>query len=395
MNFTSEEIKKLREDTVGIDVAHFNNAGSALPTKIVVETVKSYIDEEALVGGYEAEDRYGAELNNSYHLIGRLINAKPDEIAVVESASMGWGIAFKGIPFQKGDVIITSQVEYGSNLMLYLQAQKNFGIDIKIIPTQPNGSLSTEKLKGMIDGKTKLISITHIPSNGGLINPIAEIGKIARAHSVLFLVDACQSVGQLPINVEEIQCDILTSTGRKFLRAPRGTGFLYVRKSIQDQLDPLFPDSHSAKLISGNKYEVRDDARRFESFEGSRALKLGLNKAVEYALSVGVERSWTRIKHLADLLRNFLSTLPNVTLHDIGDEKCGIVTLSIKNVDPFKYRDHLRSKKINISVSTEGSAFWDMESRDLKAILRISIHYYNTEEEINLICSEIAKAAKS
>src|SRR6201986_2335808 len=232
-----QEIKQIRTKTKGASVIkHFNNAGASLPPDVVVETVINYLNEEAIYGGYETEYKYREELENTYSLIAKLINADKDEIAIVENASTAWGLAFNGINFEKGDVIITSEMEYVTNLMGFLNAKKSYGIEIKVIPNNEQGNFSLPALEIAISPRSKLIAITHIPSTSGNIIPIVEIGKIAHKHNILYLVDACQSAGQVPIDVKEIDCDILAVTGRKYLRAPRGTGFLYVKKEVQDKL---------------------------------------------------------------------------------------------------------------------------------------------------------------
>ena len=209
-----EEIQQLRTETKGTsERVHFNNAGASLPPDVVVETVVNYLKEEAVYGGYETEYKYRKELENTYTLIAKLINANKDEVAIVENASTAWGLAFNGIDFEKGDVIITSEMEYVTNLMGFLNAKKSYGIEIKVIPNNEHGNFSLFALEDAISPKTKLIAITHIPSTSGNIIPIVEIGKIARKHGILYLVDACQSAGQVPINVREIACDILAVTG--------------------------------------------------------------------------------------------------------------------------------------------------------------------------------------
>jgi cysteine desulfurase/selenocysteine lyase len=327
---TAEELEKIREETSGqIEKIHFNNAGSSLNPAVVVDTVVNYLREEAIIGGYEADFKYKKDLEYTYDLIAKLINSERDEIAILENASTAWGLAFNGIKFKEGDVIITSEMEYITNLIGFIHLIKTKGIEVQVVPNDEQGNFQLEALEDAITSQSKLIAITHIPSTAGAVLPIVEIGKIARKYGVLYMVDACQTVGQLPIDVKEIGCDILSVTGRKYLRAPRGTGFLFVKKDIQDQLELLLVDGHSAELTSEDNYQPRTDGRRFELFEKSRALVLGLGKAVEYALSIGIERIWQRIQLLAGELRSQLKALEGVTIHDAGTILCGIVTFSV------------------------------------------------------------------
>ncbi|HLZ86876.1 MAG TPA: aminotransferase class V-fold PLP-dependent enzyme, partial [Puia sp.] len=321
-----QEVQRLRAATGGTaERIHFNNAGSSLPPDVVLEAVTDYLQEEAMQGGYELEAAYKDQLENVYGSIARLINASVDEIAIVENASMGWHLAFNGIPFQKGDVVITSEMEYVTNLIGFLNVKKTKEINIQVIPNDEQGNFSLSALEAAISPAVRLIAMTHIPSTAGNMLPIAEIGKIARRHGILYLVDACQSVGQVPLDVKEIGCDLLSVTGRKYLRAPRGTGFLYVRKEVLEQLGVWFLDGHSVASVTEEGFVLRKDARRFELYEKSRALTIGLGKAIDYALAIGVDRIWQRVRFLAGTLRRRLAEVPGVTVHDSGDQQCGIV----------------------------------------------------------------------
>jgi selenocysteine lyase/cysteine desulfurase len=240
-----------------------------------------------------------------------------------------------------------------------------------------------------------LIAITHIPSTAGGMIPIVEIGKVASKHNILYLVDACQSVGQLPVDVKEINCDMLAVTGRKYLRAPRGTGFLYVRKEIQDKLKPIFMDGSTVQWVTEDDFQVKDDAKRFELYEKNRALTLGLGKAVEYALNIGLDRMWQRIQQLGDLLRQKLGDIDGVRVHDIGDQKCGIVTFSVDGMESRSVKSTLAEKNINVSVGIAKSTLIYMNKNHLASVIRASVHYYNTETEIEMLCNALASITKS
>ena len=394
--FSEREIQRFRSETKGTsEWIHFNNAGASLPPDEVVETVIHYLNEEAAQGGYEMEYKYREQLENVYQLIARLIHAEKDEVAIVENASMAWGLAFNGIEFKKGDVIITSEMEYVTNLLGFLSAEQTHGIQLKVIPNDAEGNFSLQALEEAITAQTRLIAITHIASTAGAVVPVSEIGKIARKHNILYLVDGCQTVGQLPVNVKEIGCDILSATGRKYLRGPRGTGFLYVRKEIQDSLKILFMDGHTAQLKNENAFEIRNDARRFELFEKNRALTLGLGKAIEYALDIGVGRIWQRIQFLATVMRRQLEAIEGISVHDNGEQKCGIVTFSVHGVGSSHVKSELAEKKIHVSVGLAKSTLIYMNRNGLSTVVRASIHYYNTEEEINGMCEALESIVKS
>ncbi|BAV05397.1 Selenocysteine lyase/Cysteine desulfurase [Filimonas lacunae] len=387
---TANELTQYREATSGTrQIIHFNNAGASLPPDIVVNTVTDYLREEALAGGYETEYKYQHQLEETYTLIARLINAQANEIAIVENASTAWGYAFNGIRFKKGDVVITSEMEYITNLLGFLHLKQTHGIEIQVIPNDEQGHFPLHQLEAAITPATRLIAITHIPSTAGTVLPIEEIGSIARKHGILYLVDACQTAGHIPIDVTKIQCDILSVTGRKYLRAPRGTGFLYVREEVQDQLDVMLIDGHTATLISEHAYELRQDGRRFELYEKSRALALGLGKAVAYALEIGVDRIWQRIQLLAGIMRAQLKNIPGVTVHDIGPVQCGIITFSVAGIDSQNIKTQLAQQHINVSVGLSKSTLLYMNKHQLISVVRASVHYYNTEEEIAALCQAL------
>ncbi len=381
------EIQQLRAETKGtLKKIHFNNAGSSLPPDVVVQTVVDYLNEEAILGGYETEFKYKDQLDNTYDLIARLINASRNEIAIVENASTAWTLVFNGIDFKKGDVVITSEMEYVTNLIGLLNAKKTHGIEIKVIPNDANGNFCLQALDDAISLQTKLIAVTHIPSTAGGMLPIVEIGKIARKHNILYLLDACQSAGQVPLDVREIGCDMMAVTGRKYLRAPRGTGFLYVRKEIQDKLKLIFMDGFTTQWVNETDFKIRDDARRFELYEKSRALTLGLGRAIEYSLNIGIDRIWQRIQYLAEMMRSQLESIEGITVHDIGDQKCGIVTFSVKGFDSTAIKDRLAENQINVSIGKAVSTLIYMNKNHLTYIIRASVHYYNTEDEVEKLC---------
>lgn len=391
---TEQELLKFRKETKGTtEKIHFNNAGASFPPDTVVRTVVDYLQEEAVSGGYETEARYQQQLDAIYPLIARLINANPDEIAVVENASQAWGLAFNGINFKKDDVIITSEMEYITNLIGFLHVKKTKGVCIRVIPNDAEGNFSLPELEAAITPKSRVIAITHIASSTGGMTPIEAIGKIARKHGILYLVDACQTVGHVPIDVEAIGCDILSATGRKYLRAPRGTGFLYVRKQIRQELNVFFMDGHTARLENENEYVVRDDGRRFELYEKNRALTLGLAKAIEYALNIGVDRIWLRIQLLAGSLRQQLKSHAFITVHDTGAHQSGIVTFSVDGLDSNLVKIKLAHSDINVSVGLAKSTPLFMKKKHLVSVVRASVHYYNTEAEITTLCAALTAIA--
>jgi selenocysteine lyase/cysteine desulfurase len=388
---TSIEVARARRETPGCEhVLHFNNAGAALIPTPVIDAVTRHLERETQIGGYEAADEANDALERVYDSAARLLGCARDEIAVIENATRAWDMAFYAIPFRPSDRILTARAEYASNYIAYLQIARKTGAVVEVVPDDETGQLSIEALRQMADGRVRVIAVTHVPTNGGLVNPAAAIGAVAREVGALYLLDACQSVGQMPIDVNEIGCDLLSVTGRKFLRGPRGTGLLYVRHSILDQLEPPLLDLHAAEWVAPDRYVLRDDAQRFENWETNVATKLGLGAAIDYALDWGLEPIWERVSSLAERLREALGALPIVAVRDQGAVRCGIVSFTVEGADLTALRDALRAQNINVSVSPSEYTLIDMQARGLPAVVRASVHYYNTEEEIARFCDALA-----
>ncbi|RZJ82412.1 MAG: aminotransferase class V-fold PLP-dependent enzyme [Flavobacterium sp.] len=386
-----DQINLLRSQTAGCkNLIHFNNAGSSLPPDVVVDTAVDYLKEEAIAGGYETEAKYSKELDAVYTSLAKFLNAEKDEVAVFENASAAWGTAFRGLDFEDGDEIITTEMEYVSNLIGIVDAKDAKDIKVVVLPNDADGNFSIAAMEKAINAKTKLIAVTHISSSGGSVLPIEQIGQLAKKHKILYLVDACQSAGQLPLDVKKIGCDMLSATGRKYLRAPRGTGFLFVKKETQDLLKPVQLDFFGAGNVSLMGYTLRNDARRFELYEKSRALTLGLGKAVDYAMSIGLDKIWNRINGLAEILRTKLNEVEGVTVRDFGKDLSGIVTFSVDGIDSFEVKSKLAEAGINVSVGGAQATPIYMEKNGLGTIVRASIHYYNTAKEIELFIEVLA-----
>jgi len=388
------DVFRARAETPGCDeVLHFNNAGAGLLPAPVLAAVKDHLDAEALAGGYEAAAAAHDRVERTYAAAAALLNCAPGEIALVENATRAWDMAFYAFRFAAGDRILTAEAEYASNYIAYLQVAHATGASVEAIPSDAQGQVSAEALAAMIDDRVKLIAITHVPTNGGLVNPAAAVGRIARDAGIPFLLDACQSVGQMPVDVAAIGCDILSATGRKYLRGPRGTGLLYVRRALIETLEPPFLDLHAAEWTAADTYIIRDDARRFETWEGSVAGKIGLGVALDYALGWGLPAIYERISALAARLRDGLAAIPGITLRDLGAERCGIVTFTGDGSSPAEIQRALAAQKINIAVSPRNFTRLDMDARDLDALARASVHYYNTEDEVERFCAAVAKIA--
>jgi len=376
-------IEAIRADTPACkSLIHFNNAGASLMPLPVQKAINNHLELEATIGGYEAEYKAKNDMQAFYYEFARLLNASSDEIAYVENATRAWDMAFYGLPLKDGDRILTHASEYVSNYLALLQQAERRNLHIDLIPSDSHGQIDVSAIGELVTDRTRLIAITHVPTQGGLVNPAAEIGRVAKEHNLIYMIDACQSAGQIVLDVEAIQCDVLTGTGRKFLRGPRGTGFLYIRKEFLSELDPPFVDLHSAKWTRDDDFDFDPTTKRFENWESYVAGRIGLMQAVRYANTIGVEQIETRVTKLAHLLRDQLSTIKGVELHDLGQQKCGIVTFTKKGCQANAMASQLRTLGMNVSVSVLSSARLDFGQRGLESTTRASVHYYNTQDEI-------------
>ncbi len=383
------DIEKVRQDTPGcLERVHFNNAGASLPPRPVLETVLNYLREESRVGGYELATARAKDIEGVYQSIGTLIKAKTDEISRAENATRAWEMAFYSVNFNRGDRVLTTYTEYCSNYVSYLHLSKSKGIELYVVEDDESGTMDLGALEKELKRGARMVSINHIPTNSGLVNPAEEIGKLAEEYGALYLLDACQSVGQKPLDVKRLKCDFLSATGRKFLRGPRGTGFLFVKEEKLEELHPPIIDAFAASFTADN-YEPHSDRRRFETFEFNPGLFLGMGKAAEYATGIGVNKIWDRIQTLAGCLREELDKTDGIVVRDLGREKGGIVTFEVNGQDHSKIQKDLISRGYNVSITQEFNAYLDMTRRGLKSLIRASVHYYNTEDEVQRFCEEL------
>ncbi|MEV5574873.1 aminotransferase class V-fold PLP-dependent enzyme [Spirillospora sp. NPDC052269] len=379
------DVAKVRNETPGCArVAHLNNAGAALPPRPVMDAVAGHLELEAMTGGYEAATENAQAIDRFYDAIAGLIGARSDEIAFVENATRAWDMAFYGIAFAPGERVLTTESEYSSNAIAYRQR----GVQVDVVPDGPDGTIDLDALDAELrKGGVRLVSMNHIPTSNGLINPAADVGRLCRAAGALFLLDACQSVGQLPVDVDEIGCDLLSATGRKYLRGPRGTGFLYARRDVLPQIEPPFLDNMAAEWHAPDRYELRPDAKRFETWERFVAGQIGLGVAADYASALGINAITARIDVLATLLRAELAAKPGVTIHDRGVLRSGAVTFTVDGRTPAEIVQAARARDINVNISEPRAHGYDPDAPE--AVVRASVHYYNTEDELERLLALI------
>jgi cysteine desulfurase/selenocysteine lyase len=392
---TDAQVAALRDETPGCaQRVHLNNAGAALPTRRTLDTVISHLTAEATIGGYEAAAA-AAEARQAVHSsAARLLGAAPEEIALTTSDTTAWTKAFWGFALAGGLEpslrIVVDQVVYSSHYLALLQASTLFGAEIVVIGAGADGTVALDLLHEALERPTALVTVTHVPTSSGLVNPVAAVGEIARAAGVPFFLDACQSVGQLPVDVEAFGCDVLTATGRKWLRGPRGTGLLYLRRDFAPRIEPLGIDMTSADWIDHDTYQVAAGAQRAEEFEGPVAAQLGLGAAIDQLLDLGVDAVSERIALLATHLRDALDRLDGVEALDGTGPRSGIVTFVVDGRPAQDVATRATAAGINVSVSRAEDARLDLDGRGLAAVVRASPHAYNTTDELDLLVEVVA-----
>jgi selenocysteine lyase/cysteine desulfurase len=395
--FTHEEIKKLRDETIGCRfVNHLNNAGSGLMPDVVTRAILEHIKLEAQLGGYEASDAREEAISDFYNQTALLINAKPTNIAFTASATDSFTRALSSIPFQSGDTILTDRDDFISNQIQFLSLEKRLGVKLVRVNNAPEGAIDINDLeKKLYSIKPRLLSITHIPTNSGQVQPVEKITAIWSRYKKeqpksWYILDACQSIGQREINVQKLNCDFLSVTNRKFLRGPRGTGFLYISdNTLADGLEPMFIDMRGADWTGENKYQQQKSAKRFEDWEFAYSLVIGSAKAIEYCRNVGIDKITGAINLLSTHLRSALTDNSKIRLLEKSPDVSSSVTLTVAGFNPDHIVNELRKKHINVVASYRQFAVLDFNDKNVDWAIRVSPHYYNTIEEINAFVSEL------
>ncbi len=393
------DVAALRDATPGCaQRVHLNNAGAALCSRATLDTVIDHIELEGRIGGYEAAALRAPQLDATRRAVAALLGASVDEVALTGSDTASWTKAFWGLVMTGGlrtrRRIVVDRSVYNSHHLAVLQAVRHLGVTVDVVAPGDDGPIDLVALSSMLGPDVGLVTITHVPTHSGVVAPVREVGELARAAGVPYFLDACQSVGQLAVDVGEIGCDVATLTGRKWLRGPRGTGALFVREGFLDGLDPPGVDASSAQWSPhGDEYVLADDATRFEEFETSVAARLGLGTAVDELLALGIEQVQSRIATLAEHLRSSIDAAPALHGEDPVGERCGIVTFSVAGRDADEVAAQLSSSGINVSVSRAANSRLDFDARGLDTVVRAAPHVYNTVDELERLVDALGSGS--
>ena len=383
----ASDLARWRAETPGCErLVHLNNAGAALVPRAVRDAIDAHLDLEERLGGYEAADAQTTPIREAYEQVARLVGARSRNMALVQNSTIAFAQAMSAFDFGPGDVLLTSRADYASNQIMYLSLARRRGVEVVRAPDAPEGGVDADEVGRLVSRRRPaLVALTWVPTNSGLVQPVEEVGRICQEAGVPYLVDACQAVGQMPIDVQRVGCDYLAATARKFLRGPRGVGFLYVSdRRLEAGAHPLLVDMHGATWVEADAFVLTPDARRFETWEFAHALVLGLGAAATYALDVGLANARDRARELATYARTRLAMVPGVRVLDRGPELCAIVTAAVAGRDAKEIKLALRQRGINTSSPEREDAVIDMDEKQASSALRISPHYYNTKEEIDI-----------
>ncbi len=392
----SDLVSAWRSDTPGCEKrTHLNNAGAALQPRPVLEAVTHHLQRETEIGGYEAAEEAAGAVEQCYIDLGRLLGTAARNVAVVENATVAVAQALSAFDFRRGDRIVTTQVDYPSNQIMYLSLARRLGIEVVRAADLPEGGVDPESVRELArDPRCRLVALTWVPTNSGLIQDAQAVGALCEELGVPYLVDACQAVGQIPIDARALRCDFLAGTARKFLRGPRGIGFLYVSDRALERGDyPLYVDMLGAQWTQADEFQIADGAQRFGNWEFAYALVLGMGAAARYALQVGPE-GIIRTQALAAALRERLAAIPAVTVLDRGAQRCAIVTVAVRGREADELKRGLRERNVNTEVSVRESGVIDMDAKGVTSVLRLSPHYYNTEEELELAAATLEEVLR-
>jgi selenocysteine lyase/cysteine desulfurase len=391
------DMTKVLADTPGAAKRVFlNSAGSSLMPTPVLDEVLGHLRRETEIGGYEAADEREADLEAGYGVFAELLGCRPDQVAFTDSATRSWLAALDAVPLGAGDRVLVGEVEYGGNAIALLMRAQAVGASVEVVPSDADGTFAADALADMLDERVKLVSVVQVPTNGGVVADVRRVSDAVHAATgALVLLDACQGIGQLAVDAEALDADILTGTGRKWLRAPRGTGFLVVRDRAKAVLRPKLADLQGGTWTGADRYQLRDDARVYELWECDNAGRLGLIAAARYLLDLGLDAVEHEVTHRAEHLRTALAAIPGVTLRDLGARKSGLVTFDIAGLTATEAQAALARQDIAVSVTRRSSTFHDMARRGLAEMVRASPHYFVTESQLHATAEAVAELARA
>ncbi len=376
--------------------AHFNHAGASIPPPEVVARVIRHLELEAVIGGYEAAEEVAVEVDGVVGALGELIGAAPGDVVAVESATRAWEQVLWSLALSHrwghGDRIVVDGFAYASSWATLLRLRDAVGVEIAVAPSRPDGTVDPAQIADATDDRTRLVLVTHVPTHVGTVSDVAGVGAALAGRDLVYAVDLAQSLGQLPIDVGAIGCHLAFAPGRKFLRAPRGTGVLYLAASVAETLEPLAVDLTTATTITAGGYELAPGVARFGLFEHSVALRLGLGEAARHAVARGLTRISAEVQARTTEVVELVAATPGFELL-APPPLSGIVSVTHERLDPDQVRAHLRDQGVSTWVAAVGGSPLDQAARLARPAVRISPHYSTTDDEVERLARALRALA--
>lgn len=372
---------------------YFNNAGAGLMSENTFNTIIQHIQEERIEGAIKAANNKKGETEDFYAIAAKMLNADKSEIAFIDSASRGWNLVIYGMEVNENSTIITLESEYGTNLLAIRDVVNKTKCKLIIIKCDISGHFSMNDIEAALKNPNPILAVSHVAAQGSIINPVVELGELAKKYSALYIVDGCQAVGQLVVDVKKILCHAYITAGRKWLRGPRGTGILYIKND--KRLRTPIVDLASASLVFDYQHKpiditIRSDARQYELWEKNIANLLGLRTAIYEYLEFGMEKASAIISQKANLIRKAI--IKNEKLQLVGDAE------SLSGTSAFYLKNPVEEEKVKALFENSGFTIscvcdWDcpifFPQNGAIYIFRVSVHYYTDENDISEICELI------
>lgn len=372
---------------------YVNSAAASPPPRQVVDTSIDYLQKTASLGPYlpSFREEVYQKIEETREKAAKFIGAKTSEMAFVKNGTEGINFIANGLTWNKGDEIILADIEFHSNYTPWLKLRDKKKVHLKIIKTDFSGVIDVNLIEQEISNRTKLITVSHLSNASGALQHIEKICEIAKKRDVLTLINASQTLGLIPINVQELDCDFLTGCGRKWLRGPEGSGILYIRESLVESIEPtIIGWGGTTWDFETNEYYYLSTARRVEAGCPIVPSILGLGAAIDYAQNIGIEEIVTKVEALTRYSFQQLSVIEGIAIYGPKniENRLAIIPFNVEGLHPDEITNYLEKNNIIIESGTF-MANMLLQHYGINKMVRISPHYFNTKVEIDFIVTLI------
>lgn len=359
-----EQIRSLFPTTK--TAVYLNSASQSPLNTLIYDRLQNNLKAELNPVGKAAFNR-----DSIRNLLSKLLGGSPDEYALITSTGVGIGIIAQGIDFKKGDNVVIPEREHWNNTFPWLQLEKK-GVEVRFAKLNDDNSIDPAAIEKLIDNRTRVVSIAAVRFNSGFRPNLNAIGKIAHSKGALFMVDAAQAAGMIPINVEDAQIDIMSGCGFKWLLGLFGTGYLYVSKRVIKLIDPALPGMFAAEHHF-DKLSYHDDSRKFETGTIAYSLFDAWSEGLKLLLDIGVNNIYDKALENTDIIIDGLRKkgCKIVTPTKNREERSSIVHFNTGSFEATKaLYEKLTNKNVLVTLQGEN--------------IRVSPNFYTTKEEIQI-----------